>query len=296
MRAAATIATVLLMAVSALAAGPNPTPTPSLATFRVTAAEVHVTFTAVSANNEPVTDLTLSDFVLLRDGNPIDSIVSFRSYDEQPLSVLVLTDVSDSMQPGLQLNRAATDWLRQHAGHSSDKISFLDFGAEVENAATSFHNRHMTSLFDALMETLPTLQRNDSQRHALILLTDGIDNYSFHSLQDVIALAQRDDIAVYAVTAHPEKKQYYSPEILQKLCNATGGKYYDVRRPDAMLAAMADIDRELRSGFEVIFRPDAAAGLHQLKLEATDPRLHFFYRSAYFQPAARSNDELAAGE
>ena len=283
------------MTLSVWAAGPNPTPNSTVPTFRVTAAEVHVTFTAAGQKNQLVTNLAPSDFVLLRDGAPVDSIVAFHGYTEQPLSVLVLTDVSDSMLPGLRMNRAATEWLRQHADSPTDKLSFLDFGAEVEKNSSSFHNRHMTSLFDALMETLPTMHRGDSQRHALILLTDGVDTYSFHGLQDVIALAQRYDVAVYAVTAHPNKKQYYSPDILQRLCETTGGRYYEVRKPDAMIGTIADIDHELRRGYEVVFRPDATAGLHQLKIAPNTPRLHFFYRSAYFQPAGR-NDEIAQGE
>jgi hypothetical protein len=233
--------------------------------------------------------------VLLRDGAPIESVLRFRSYSDEPLSVLVLTDVSDSMEPGLPMNRTASDWLRQHDTAPSNRISFVDFGEEVESGHISPANRHMTSLFDALMQTLPTLRRTESQRPALILLTDGIDTYSFHNLQDVIALAQRNNIAVYAVTAHPKKHQYYAPQILQRLCDATGGKYYEVRKPDAMLNAIAAIDHELHSGYEVTFRPDATAGLHRLKIDAKDQHLRLYYRSAYYQPPAH-HDDLAAGQ
>ncbi len=292
---AAAFAAMLIMTASAWAAGPNPIPTGITPTFRVTAAEVHITFTAAGDRNQQLTDLSRSDFLLLRDGAPVDSIVSFRNYNNQPLSVLVLTDVSDSMQPALRMNRLATEWLRQHSDAGTDKLAFLDFGAEVEKEGASFHNRHMTSLFDALMETVPSLRRNDSQHHALILLTDGVDTYSFHGLQDVITIAQRYDVSIYAVTAHPEKKQYYSAEILHKLCEATGGRYYDVRKPDALISAMSDMEQELRSGYEVVFRPDANAGVHRLKIESHDRRAQFYYRSAYFQPPA-PRDELAVGQ
>lgn len=290
---AALFSGLLIMTMAAWAAGPNPNHDASTPTFRVTTAEVNLAFTATDANNQPVTNLAPSDFTLLRDGAPVQSIIQFRSYNDQPLSVLVLTDVSDSMTPGLPMNRAASDWLRQHDTTASDHLSFLDFGLDVGRNSPA--NSHMTSLFDSLVQTLPTIRHTDSQRPALILLTDGIDTYSFHDLQDVIALAQRDNIAVYAITAHPKRHQYFASDVLQTLCQSTGGKYYQVRETDAMLNAIADIDQELHSGYEVSFRPDASAGMHRLKIDGNNRHVHFYYRSAYYQPSAHDGD-LAAGQ
>jgi hypothetical protein len=290
---AVAVAAALLVSVTVWAAGPGPDPSPSMTTFRVTTAEVHITFTADTDKNQPITNVAPSDFVLLRDGAPVKSIVGFRSYDSEPASVLVLTDVSDSMLPGLQINRAAAEWLRQHSDSSADHLSFVDFGSKVETDHASFNDRHMTSLFDALVQTLPSLRATDSRRRAVLLLTDGLDNDSYHGLLDVIALAQRNDIAVYCITAHPSKKQFYRPDLLQALSEETGGRYYAVTKPQAMLSTIADIDNDLHSGYELIFRPDAAtAGLHQLSIRPNRPHVHFFYRSAYFQPVA-PKDELA---
>lgn len=294
MRKPSALGAFLLFTLAAWAAGPEATFETPLATFRVTTAEVHVTFTAAGENNQPITSLAASDFVLLRDGSPVNSIVSFRSYSQQPLSALVLTDISDSMAPAIPMNRAATDWLRQHAHSSSDHLVFTDFGMEVENGSRT-HNRHLTSLFDALVQTLLAYPSSGSDRRALIVLTDGIDNDSYHSLQDAILAAQRKNITMYAITAHPGKKQRYNSQVLQSLCVATGGKYYEVSKPDAMIDAIADINRELRSAYEVVFRPDMNAGFHQLKIQPNDSHLHFLYRSAYFQPA-QPTGEMAAGQ
>jgi len=289
----AAVALTLLIAMTSWAATPAASPDPSLPTFRVTTAEVHLTFTAVRGRNQAVTDLSLADFVVLRDGYPIDQIVSFGPYRQSPLSALVLTDVSDSMLKGLPMERAAAEWLRANSEPSSDRIAFVDFGYDVETGkGVSLADRHMTSLYDALVETLPRYASDGTGRRALILLTDGMDNYSYHSLEDAITLAQRFDIAVYAITAHPGKKQYYRPDLLQKLCEETGGKYYDVRKPDAMLNAISEINDELRNGFELVFRPDAAgAGMHQLSIQPNQRGMRFFHRTAYFQPG---HEELAS--
>ena len=46
---------------------------------------------------------------------------------------------------------------------------------------------------------------------------------------------------------------------------------------------------------QLIFRPDASAGLHRLKIDGNNRRVHFFYRTAYYQPSAH-DDDLVAGQ
>jgi len=289
----AVAATILFFAIAGWAAGPDGKTDTSIPTFRVTAAEVHVTFTAAREKNRVVTDLSAADFRVLRDGHPVEQIVSFEPIANAPLSVLVLTDISDSMLPGLSLERAASEWLLANSNASRNQLTLMDFGDELEtNQHPRSAHQHLTSLYDALMETLPALASYGRGRRALILLTDGIDNYSLHSLNEAISLAQRYDVAVYAVTAHPGKKQYYRPDVLQRLCEETGGRYYDVRKANETTNAMAQINDELRNGFEVVFLPGSSApGMHQLVLQSTQRRLKLFYRSAYFQPAV--TDEVA---
>ena len=283
----ATAFAVLLMIATARGATPDASPELSLSTIRVTAAEVHLTFTVSEEKNRPVTNLSASDFVLIRDGSPVEEIALERFHDA-PLSLLVLTDVSDSMERSLPLERTAAEWLTSQADASRDRIAAIDFGKSVESGrAAKPDDRHLTSLYDSLMETLPRVPRRESGRRAMIVLTDGFDNDSYHSLRDVILLAQRQDVAIYAITAHPGKKQDYLPQVLQWLCEQTGGRYYEVSQAAKMVSAVSEIYNELRNGYEVVFRPDGeGTGMRRVTIRAVDPHLHFSYRTAYFQPYA----------
>ena len=289
--AAAVLCTV---AVSGWASGPEGSSDTSFPVFRFTTAEVRVTFTAIRANAQPVTDLSFSDFAVLRDGKPVGGIVSFATYRQAPLSALVLTDVSDSMLPGLPLERTATEWLKSHSDGTRDWLSFLEFGAEVAPGKAAFFH-HMTSMYDVLLEVMPRVLGHGEGRRALILLTDGYDNFSYHDLSDVIATAQRNDIAIYAITAHPSRKQYFCPEVLRQLSEQTGGRYFEVRKANELLRALWKIDDELRNGYELVFRPGVAdRGFHRLSIRSARPGMHFYYRSAYFQPATTA--EVAVGK
>jgi hypothetical protein len=286
MRIAAMLAMCSIV-VGGWAAGPEAGTDSSLPTFRITAAEIHISLIAVQAKNQPVTDLTARDIEIMRDGRAVNDVVSFERRAGGPLSTLVMVDVSDSMMPALPLERAASQWLEARAEATRDRLWFVDFGDEVESGKEPPQSRtHLTSLYDVMMQTMPKFASDSWGRRSLILLTDGIDNYSLHSLNDVIALAQRLDIAVYAITAHPGKKQFYRADVLTKLCEETGGRFFEVRKADTMLSAMAKINDELRNGYEVAFRPGpAAAGMHQVRIRARQRPLKFFHRAAYFQPA-----------
>ncbi len=284
------IAISIFFAVMANAAGPGTNPEIATPTFRVTTAEVHLTLSAVREKSEPVTDLSAYDFQVLRDGREVSEIVSFEPIDNAPLSAVLLTDVSESMLKGLPMERAGAAWIKANFNGSQDHLLFIDFGAEPESGRHSA-NPHLTSLYDALLDTLPRLQSCGARRRAVILLTDGEDNYSLHTISDVISAAQRYDIAIYAITAHPSRKQYYRPDVLQTLSEQTGGRYYDVRKQEQMAAAMAEITNELRHGFELVFRPGTTTpGLHQVAIRPRNKNLRIFCRSAYYQPL------LAAGE
>lgn len=290
------LVTVTLLLVPAMlwGAAPEANAPDSLPTFRITTAEVHVDFTAVRNKNQVVNNLSPSDFKLLKDGRTVDQ-VSLEKYDDAPISALVLTDVSDSMTKAIPMERASADWLRSKTNPTKDRLSFADFGEGLETQRKpSSIGGHLTSVYDALFETLMGFGSESSTRREIILLTDGIDNNSLHSLPEVITLAQRFDIALYAITAHPGKNQFYRPDLLRYLCEQTGGKYYEARKLEGMLTGTAAILDELRNGYEVVFRPDATSGMHAIALRPNQPGLRFYYRAAYFQP--ETPDEVASGE
>jgi hypothetical protein len=170
----------LLMIGLASAASPSDAPDTPLTTYRVEAAEVHVAFSGFDKRNRPATKLSPSDFMLLRDGRPVEETVTLERRHESPILAMVMTDVSDSMMKAVPIARDSWQWMNANILRAADQVAYFDFGAELSsgNSQKQF-GMHLTSFYDCLLKLIPQVSRKGSGR----------DNDSIHSLQDVINLA-----------------------------------------------------------------------------------------------------------
>jgi von Willebrand factor type A domain len=293
MRMRAIVCLLLLGASGLRAATPQSDTRDGMSVVRVTSAEVHVTLTAVDDKTRNHATLSPADLIVVRDGESVEKISALEDYHQAPLSLVVLTDVSESMLPGVSLERTATQHL-QSKSNANDHLTLLDFGFEL-TARTPQNGPDLTSLYDSLIRTIAAFPSNSAGRRAILVLTDGDDNYSYHSLKDVISAAQRSDTAIYAITAHPSRKQIYRPDVLHKICSETGGEYFDVRNADGVTNAIDEIADELRNGYDLVFRPDStSAGLHQLTVRSEKSGVRIRHRSAFFQPLTKPDTDIAA--
>jgi len=68
-------------------------------------------------------------------------------------------------------------------------IPFTDSPAELRNAIATTPIRGMTALYDAIAKGLQELQAGSRDKKVLIVVSDGGDNASAHSLAQVMKLA-----------------------------------------------------------------------------------------------------------
>jgi Ca-activated chloride channel family protein len=294
MRLRAAIPSLILLCVNfAVAATPDPAPDASLPTFRVETAEVHVAFSAFDKHDRPVSQITSSDFMLLRDGFPVDRLISVEHRHDSPIAATVLTDVSASMSKAVPMARDSWRWLDANF-RDGDEITYQDFSGDLIDKGSSREQSRQTAFYDSLLKLIPRIARFDNARRVLILFTDGRDNNSVHGLEDVIRLAVAEDVAIYAITTWKYKINY-EPDILESLTSSTGGHWFAVRDTKDMQSALRDISDELRNGFEVVFRADnALAGLHRITIQPNNRRLRFYHKAAYYQPVAEASLPLVA--
>jgi VWFA-related protein len=150
-----------------------------------------------------------------------------------------------------------------------------------------------TALYDALYTTckdqMLTLKETGAVRKAIILVSDGDDNYSHALITDAIKECQRAETIVYAISTDVKPSRDQGDDNLKAIADATGGRAFYPTQIEDVASGFSSIEEELRSQYllEYIpadFKQDGA--FRTIYLQANDPRYHVRAQRGYFAPRA----------
>jgi tight adherence protein B len=193
---------------------------------------------------------------LLENGKPVADMTA--SSLASGKSVVLAIDRSQSMRgrPLAEAVSAALAFVR--AKPASDRIAVTtfatqvipptDFSASTIDAAAALRAivdvdaKPGTRLYDDVVASAQTLQRESQAARVIILVTDGNESLSNASLGDAIGAARAARAAVYVVAI---ESRLFTPGPLQKLASATGGAYYFAQSPDSLAGVYQHISDEL---------------------------------------------------
>lgn len=291
-------------------------------TYRSTVSEVRVTFFATDENHHPVTTLTNSDFAVVDSERIVHKFRSFTHSDETSLEVVVLVDASQSVAPRFQL--AMSDVVQLVASEQSipdDSISVLSFGGTSQtplqevgstspalkpavlcsngcrtsgsvNRLLAVKSSGTTPLFDALIfgADFISQRRRAGVRPVLILFSDGNDTISVHSWRDALQALIDGGALIYCVDIGNPRNQTSGSAFLQKISEATGGRYFSPRSTpqDDTSDVLKVVLEDLRASYVVTYDlPSHRAGFHALRLLPThNLNLTFHSRNGYdYEPS-----------
>jgi VWFA-related protein len=150
-----------------------------------------------------------------------------------------------------------------------------------------------TALFDSLYSTckdqMLTLKDGSPVRRAIILVSDGDDNYSRVQLADSIKECQRAETIVYAISTNISPSKDKGDDILKVIADATGGQaFYPVKIED-VATGFHNIEEELRSQYALQYVPAgfrADGSFRTIYFQANDRRYYVRARKGYFAPRA----------
>ena len=210
--------------------------------FRVEVREVVVPVTVTDERGRFVTGLTKEDFRIFDEGVE-QEIVYFSPAQGQPIVIGFLLDLS---------NRSRIHWKRyQEAamelvwalmpGEEQYKGYLIGYSTEAELLVDTTHDYNPivdkirelkpaggAALFDAiyLACTQRTILEGEptQPRHVLIIIGDGHDNASVHTLDEVLELAQRKMVTIYGVSTVAYGFDAEGDENLRLLAEETGGR------------------------------------------------------------------------
>ncbi len=141
---------------------------------------------------------------------------------------------------------------------SNDSISFVGFSTTVDkiypltndvSGIKSFVEKVLpegrTSFYDALFLTIENLSKGSSNS-VIVALTDGQDNESKHTSQEVIDLANEKEIAIYTIGLGN-----VNSSLLEQLSNKTDGLYYYTNDPKKLKEIYLNIKEQIKSIYQV---------------------------------------------
>jgi len=282
----------------------NPSPITSEPTIRIQVNEVNLIFTVTDKKGRFITGLQRQNFGLLDDGREPEAVLRFSQQTNLPLRVGIMLDTSSSIRQRFQFEQdSAIEFLLQIL-HLNDRAFVEGFDIQTDLTQGFTNNIDLlnqgirklrpgggTALYDALYKTcrdqMLTLQERGAVRRAIILVSDGDDNYSRAEESDAIKMCQRADTIVYSISTNVSPSRDKGDDVLKQISDATGGQaFYPVKIED-VAQGFHNIEEELRSQYQLVYRPadfKQDGSFRTIYLQALDPRYHVRAQKGYFAP------------
>jgi len=252
---------------------------------------VTLTVTVTDNYGRYVSGLDKKAFKLFEDKE--EQEIQYFSDDDAPVSVGVIFDVSGSMS-GDKIRKAREALSRFiQTSHDSDEYFLIAFnsraqllldktrdGDAVLNKLTFVETKSNTALYDACYLGVEKVSRGSHRKRALLLISDGQDNDSRYTFNEVRRLLKESDVVLYSIGILGGNDPGSSlgmegQAILDELSAVSGGKAFFPNTSAEMDELFERIALELRHQYSIAYRPKDFKNdgkWHKLKVKVTPPR------------------------
>ncbi len=283
--------------------------------FRGTGETVRVFVTVTDRDGRLVTNLTQPDFEVRDNGKP--QPITLFDNTPQPIRLIVMLDVSGSMDGNLPLLRAAADQLITRL-QPRDAARIGTFGHDVAISPTFTRDAGQlrsalpaviapdapTPLWRALDAAMTAFgdERDDERRRVVLVLSDGKDGGGFGFRQryvsqvEVIDRARDEDVMIYAIGLRSRRggmegslSDMMTADLpdagLARVAEETGGGYTEIRLGQDLAASFAAVVDELHSQYAIGFAPPQRDGkTHKVDVRLKTKGLEARGRKSYVAP------------
>jgi Ca-activated chloride channel homolog len=323
---------LLGLATSLLAQNPAPAPGQASAsdqkarpyTLNVDVNLVVLHATVVDKKGRLVNDLKQDSFRVFEDGVP--QKLSVFSHADIPVTMGIVIDDSGSMrEKRTAVNAAALTFVKTSNPQDQafvvnfNDVSYVDtpgdFAGNIEDlkaALDKIDSRGGTALYDAVYSSLDHLKLGNRDKKVLLVVTDGEDNASRYTFEELIRYAQKSAAVIYTVglLGSPEPGGLFrihgggphrAAKILEKLALATGGQPYFPKSLEDVEPICAQIARDIRNQYTLAYYPtnDKKDGsFRQVRVDAFyspgRTRLTVRTRPGYYAPKPALSSSIAS--
>lgn len=223
--------------------------------------EAQAVLTVLGDDGRPAPDLTASEFRVFLNESPVTITGVTKGVDSSlPIAVVLAIDVSGSMEGGAltEAKTASRSFLEALA--PEDTVAVVTFSNTVSTVLPFTSDRAAavaaidalvadgaTALYEATSESVRQAAAVESSRHAVVLLSDGLDNGSALAREDALAAAETLRVPVFAIGLGNDIDRVY----LQALADASGGGFTETTTPEGLAQLYLEVGELLRGQYVV---------------------------------------------
>jgi VWFA-related protein len=268
---------------------------------------VDLLYTVADKKGKFITNLKREDFKVYED-NRNQVITNFTAETDLPLTVALLVDTSGSIRDKLKFEQeAAIEFFYSTLHRGKDRGMVISFDSGVEllqdftddpetlaNAVRKIRAGGGTSLYDAIYLAVNEKLANQPGRLVIILISDGDDNSSRISLTETLELAQRRNVAVYAISTNSaayfgSRDQERGDKTLKRFSEETGGRPFFPEKIQDLAVSFKEIGEELRSQYRLAYIPSntrADGTFRKIRIDVANKNYKVKARTGYYAPRA----------
>lgn len=234
-------------------------------------------------------------------------VISHLSCEDTPVSLGVIFDTSGSMVTKIDRAREAVAEFFKTA-NPRDEFFVITFSekpaeiAEFSDALDSIQSKMIypvpkgrTALLDAIYLGISRMRQAQYARKALLIISDGGDNHSRYTENDIKSVVREADTLIYAIGIYdhyfPTVEEQLGPFLLSELAGTTGGSAFIVENPDDLADIATKIGLELRNQYVLGYQPKNAkydGKWRKLKVKVSPPKglrdLQVRAKEGYYSP------------
>jgi Ca-activated chloride channel homolog len=236
--------------------------------------------------------------------------ISTFSTEDAPISVGMIFDSSGSMSDKIEKSKeAALQFFK--TSNPEDEFMLIDFN-ERANLISSFTSKFeklqdrllfvksggRTALLDAIYLGLNQMKQARSSRKALLVISDGGDNHSRYTENEIKRAVKESDVEIYAVAVleplasrNRTPEEASGPSLLADLAEVSGGRMFSVEDAGELPDIAEKISIELRNEYVIGYKPSNLVRdgrWRRIKVKLDPPRglppLQVYARTGYYAP------------
>src|SRR4051812_32467138 len=245
--------------------------------FKTATALVVLHVNVFNGRSDAVPDLPQKAFTVFEDDKPQE--ISFFGAGDVPVTVGLVIDNSTSMLTERDVVRAGTVAFAE-SSHPEDEMFAIVFNEHVRRGlpdTVAFTTNRLqlqaslqrfppggkTALYDAVIEALNHLDRGMYQKHVLVVLSDGGDNASRHSEQEMLDRVAMGNAIVYTVV---DPNAFSAGDgdkgVLRRLAKLSGGVAYFPNNSAEVVKDFEEIAGNIRRGYSIGYAPSWTEHVH----------------------------------